>query len=53
MTVVQVLWLLTLLLPESVFGVAVVLLMLAELSVPLIAESTESTPWHPHHITER
>lgn len=50
---VQVLWLLSLLLPESVFEAAVVVLVLAEIGVPIVAERTGSTPWHPHHITER
>lgn len=30
-----------------------VLLVLAELSVPFIAEKYGATPWHPHHIAER
>ncbi|QZY51532.1 low temperature requirement protein A [Leucobacter tenebrionis] len=50
---VQVLWLAALLLPESVFMIALVVLVLAEISIPVIAERTGSTPWHPHHITER
>ena len=29
------------------------LLVVAELSVPLIAEAKQRTPWHPHHIAER
>lgn len=28
-------------------------LVIAELSVPFIAEKYGSTPWHPHHIAER
>ena len=28
-------------------------LVAAELAVPIVAERTGSTPWHPHHITER
>jgi low temperature requirement protein LtrA len=52
-TVVQVLWLLSLLLPSPLFFPVLVVLVLAELSVPIIAERTGSTPWHPHHITER
>lgn len=51
--VVQVLWLASLLLPDSVFSIALVVLVVAELAVPIIAERTGSTPWHPHHITER
>jgi low temperature requirement protein LtrA len=51
--IVQGLWLASLLLPAGVFLVALVVLVLAELAVPIVAERTGSTPWHPHHITER
>lgn len=51
--VVQVLWLASLLLPTSMFAVALTVLIAAELAVPVVAERTGSTPWHPHHITER
>lgn len=50
---VQVLWLATLLLPADLFPVALVVLFVAEISVPIVADYTGSTPWHPHHITER
>lgn len=50
---VQALWFASLFLPERAFPVAVVALILAEVSVPVIAEHRGSTPWHPHHITER
>lgn len=30
-----------------------VLLVIAELSVPIFAEAHNMTPWHPHHISER
>jgi low temperature requirement protein LtrA len=49
----QVLWLATLLLPAAAFPLAVVVLIVAELAVPVAAERTVSTPWHPHHLTER
>ncbi|MGY3127804.1 low temperature requirement protein LtrA [Agrococcus sp. UYP33] len=49
----QGLWLLSLLLPAPVSYVAIVLLMVAELAVPLVAERQGETPWHPHHLTER
>jgi len=50
----QVLWVLWLLVPQSPWSVAMVLaLIAAELAVPVIAERKASTPWHPHHITER
>ncbi|WIV56300.1 low temperature requirement protein A [Amycolatopsis nalaikhensis] len=51
--VVQVLWLGSLLLPAGELTVALVVLVVAELAVPIIAERTGTTPWHPHHITER
>ena len=51
--VVQVLWLLFLLLPESATLVAFLVLAAAELAVPVVAERLGATPWHPHHITER
>jgi len=52
-SVLQGLWLLSLLLPAPVSYVAIVLLMVAELAVPLVAERQGETPWHPHHLTER
>lgn len=30
-----------------------ILLVIAELAVPIWAESSNMTPWHPHHIAER
>ena len=36
-----------------VAAVALVALIAAELAVPIIAEKRGTTPWHPHHITER
>ncbi|MFI6817431.1 low temperature requirement protein A [Nonomuraea sp. NPDC050328] len=50
---VQVLWLVRLALPEPAATVALLVLIAAELAVPVIAEKTGTTPWHPHHITER
>jgi low temperature requirement protein LtrA len=52
-TVVQVLWLLRLLLPEALLWPAVVVLIAAELAVPALAERRLVTPWHPEHIAER
>ena len=52
-TVVQVGWLLRLLLPESWFAPAFLVLVAAELAVPVWAEAAGRTPWHPHHIVER
>ena len=51
--IVQVLWLLSLRLPAAVAPVAIVILIVAEISVPVLAERHGNTPWHPHHITER
>ncbi|TIC85759.1 low temperature requirement protein A [Nocardioides sp. GY 10127] len=50
---VQVLWLVMLVLPGVAGQVAVVVLVVAELAVPVLAERAGQTPWHPHHITER
>ncbi|GAA1642665.1 low temperature requirement protein A [Microbacterium flavum] len=50
---VQVLWLLSLLLPAALSPAAIVVLIGLEIAVPVIAERTGHTPWHPHHITER
>ena len=52
-SLVQAMWLASLLLPGSIFFGALVVLVAAELAVPIVAERTGSTPWHPHHITER
>ncbi|MCG5443811.1 low temperature requirement protein A [Micromonospora sp. NIE79] len=52
-TVVQLGWLLRLLLPAEWGMAAFVLLVLADLAVPAVAERPGMTPWHPAHITER
>lgn len=52
-SIVQALWLASFLLLGSMFAIALGVLMIAELAVPIIAETRGSTPWHPHHITER
>ncbi|MGH3454947.1 MAG: low temperature requirement protein A [Nocardioidaceae bacterium] len=52
-TACQVGWILMLLLPEGILGPAVCLLILAELSVPMWAESAGNSTWHPRHIAER
>jgi len=51
--VVQILWLLRLLLPAEIGFWAFLVLVLAEVAVPVWAESARTTPWHPHHIAER
>ncbi len=53
LSAVQVLWLLALLLPARALPFAIVVLIVAELSIPLIDERTGATHPHPHHITER
>ncbi|WP_029291948.1 low temperature requirement protein A [Cellulomonas sp. HZM] len=50
---VQVCWLLMLLLPSGAQSVVLPLLVVAEIAVPVVAERRGTTPWHPHHITER
>lgn len=54
-TIVQVGWLLRLLLPESLGVAGFLLLVVAELAVPLWAEHEldQPIPWHPGHIAER
>ena len=51
--IVQVAWVARLAVPES-WGVATfVVLALAELAVPVVAERRAMTTWHPEHIAER
>lgn len=52
-TIVQATWLVILLLEGPARYVALVLLVIGEISVPVIAERQHPLPWHPHHITER
>ncbi|MFB9685511.1 low temperature requirement protein A [Amycolatopsis plumensis] len=51
--VVQVLWIARLWVPGTAGAVAFVVLVVAELAVPVWAESSRGTTWHPHHIAER
>src|SRR5699024_3018064 len=37
----------------SVTVIITVVLALFEVSIPMIAERIEATPWHPHHVAER
>ncbi|GAA4661985.1 low temperature requirement protein A [Streptomyces youssoufiensis] len=46
-------WIGTLFLPESAQLAAIIVLIVAEISVPVWAQSAGMTPWHPHHIAER
>ncbi|MEJ2852083.1 MULTISPECIES: low temperature requirement protein A [unclassified Saccharothrix] len=52
-TVVQLGWVARLWLPDSVFWVGFLVLVVAELAVPVWAERAGRTTWHPHHISER
>ncbi|WP_037163800.1 low temperature requirement protein A [Rhodococcoides fascians] len=54
-TAVQVLWVLWLLVPQSPVQIVLFVVFAAlEISIPVVAEkSGGTTPWHPHHITER
>ncbi|RZQ63032.1 low temperature requirement protein A [Amycolatopsis suaedae] len=52
-TVVQVLWIARLWLPDSLLVPSVLVLFLVELAVPVWAERAAGTTWHPHHIAER
>ena len=49
----QIGWAGMLLLPARLQLPAVVVLIVAEVSVPVWAQSAGMTPWHPHHIAER
>jgi low temperature requirement protein LtrA len=51
--VLQCLWVGRLLLPESLNYPSIIILILAELAVPVWAEKSNGTTWHPQHITER
>ncbi|QNE48275.1 low temperature requirement protein A [Glaciihabitans sp. INWT7] len=52
-TIVQLGWIARLLLPPELGALSFIVLALADVSVPLWAERTGLTPWHPHHIAER
>jgi low temperature requirement protein LtrA len=52
-SVVQIGWIAVLLLPANLVLPAFVGLVVAELAIPVWAESAAPTTWHPHHITER
>lgn len=52
-TIVQLLWVGTLLLHGPLHAISLVVMIAAELTVPVFAERKNRTPWHPHHITER
>ncbi|MEV6205934.1 low temperature requirement protein A [Kitasatospora sp. NPDC051914] len=52
-TLCQIGWALILLVPHSAYPYLIPLGILAEVSVPVLAERTAQTTWHPHHIAER
>ncbi|MEI2731988.1 MAG: low temperature requirement protein A [Dermatophilaceae bacterium] len=51
--VMQLLWIGRLFVPGSAGTVTTVVLIVAELAVPVYAERRGPTPWHPGHIVER
>lgn len=51
--VVQLGWVGLLLLPEASVMTGILVLIVAELLVPVWAEAACPTSWHPHHIAER
>jgi low temperature requirement protein LtrA len=46
-------WIVLLVLPDAVLPVGFVVMVVAELAVPVWAERPSATTWHPRHITER
>ncbi|MGW7055627.1 low temperature requirement protein A [Streptomyces sp. NPDC054887] len=53
LVVVQVGWVVLLWLPADLWTWGFLVLVVAELAVPVYAESRHETSWHPHHIAER
>jgi low temperature requirement protein LtrA len=51
--IVQIGWVARLALPDDGGLATFVVLVLAELAVPVWAETAANTTWHPHHIAER
>ncbi|MEU2559247.1 low temperature requirement protein A [Streptomyces longispororuber] len=49
----QVGWLGLLVLPEGARPWTFLVMAVAEMAVPTLAERARTTPWHPHHIAER
>ncbi|MEU3746912.1 MULTISPECIES: low temperature requirement protein A [Streptomyces] len=50
---VQIGWLALVLAPEPARGWVFLVMVLAELAVPVYAEKDAPSTWHPHHIAER
>ncbi len=51
--IVQAAWIARLFLPETAGFIGFFVLVIAEIAVPVWAESHRATPWNTHHITER
>ncbi|MFD9073309.1 low temperature requirement protein A [Streptomyces lasiicapitis] len=49
----QAAWVVLVLLPDAAWAWGFGPLVAAEIAVPLVAERSRRTPWHPHHIAER
>lgn len=52
-TLVQLLWVGRLALPDQGGVASFLVLVVLEISIPLVAEAKGRTSWHPHHIAER
>ncbi len=52
-SIMQLLWIIGLLIPPSLFLPVFAVFALMELLVPIWAERSGATPWHPKHIAER
>jgi low temperature requirement protein LtrA len=52
-TVVQVFWILRLFLPDGLALIGFLVLVVAEIAVPVVAERARQTPLHAEHIAER
>jgi len=52
-TLVQLLWVSVVLVPDRMKVAIFLVLVVCELVVPIAAERPVQTPWHPHHIAER
>ena len=51
--IIQVLWVARLGLDGAVAEIGIFVLVAGEVLVPVFAERSARTPWHPHHIAER
>lgn len=51
--VVQIFWVLRLLLPPALYTPTFLVLIVAEMAIPIWAEWRNRTSWHPGHIAER